>query len=247
MSGMGQKMQENSIVGGIWKGACRSARTVDNQSFKSIFQALIPVPMSVFELDGWSIDPTAVLEDVELIPGISLGDILAEELSADVSFGSLVIIRNQTSLPDLSRAVGVAVGEVLLSVIERGVFPLADEDHVLFVVGRAYHQAAQSPELAQLGLVPESFRAGLSAVLAQYWSLVSDGVDIFSHDLCPSILPIQVRDCAGSNSVGPSLAAMTDFETKPTFNQWTLRLEALVGRRREHYARPVLDGNVGIS
>ncbi|MAM24632.1 MAG: hypothetical protein CML55_04505 [Rhodobacteraceae bacterium] len=240
-------MQSNSLISGIWKGACRPANAADNQIFKSMIRALVPVQSSIFELDGRSSGADAMLEDIELIPGVALGDILAEELDADVPFGSVVIIRSAEAFTDVSHAVGEALGEILLSVIGRGLFPLADEDNVLYLVGLAYHRAAQSPKLARLGLVPDAFRAGLSGVLAQYWSLPETTTDIFAAGPSAEVLPMQLSELQGRGTAGLSLAAMTSFDAPPTFCQWTLRLKTLAARRQGRRSAPVPHGNVGIS
>ena len=240
-------MKSNPLIGGIWSGACHSANATDNQIFKSMIRALVPVQSSIFELEGRAPGADAMLDDIELIPGIALGDILAEELDADVPYGSIVIVRTPEAFDNVSRAAGETLGEILLSVIGRGLFPLADEDSVLYLVGLAYHRAAQNPELAKLGLVPEAFRAGLNGVLAQYWSLPDTAVDIFTAEPRADVLPMQLHDLKGRGTVALSLAAMTSFDAPPTFSQWTMRLKTLAGRPQNRRVAPASPGNVKIS
>lgn len=235
-------MQDNSILSAIWAGALRPDSAVDARLFKALMGALVPVQTSIFEQDGWDRKPTAMPEDIEPMPGISLGDILAEELNADISYGSLVLIRNPDEFQDTSHAAGTVVGGILLSVIGRGMFPLADEDNVLYALGMAYYQAAQADELVQLGLDVEAFRSGLNAVLARYWGQPCLKNCLFFPPTTARILPMKRRGMAT-----PSLAALTSFEVRPTLNQWTLRLKSVVADLPERTARRALRGNVGIS
>ncbi|MGJ8544655.1 MAG: hypothetical protein ACSHWZ_04360 [Sulfitobacter sp.] len=202
---------------------------------------------AIFEMQGWGADPAAMPEDIEPIPGICLGDILAEELDADVPYGALVVIRNQNALPNISYAAGALVGEALLRVIGRGMFPLADEDSVLYALGLAYYRAAQADELVQLGLEAASFRAGLNAVLARYWALPSEAMCLFSNDATLRNLPVLKRAELRRDMVTPSFAALTDYEAGATLNQWTLKLKSLIGGQAPQVARPEQCGNVGMA
>ena len=186
-------MQENSVISGIWQGSCDSDDAIDRSQFKSLIQALVPVQTSIFRMKGWSVHPAIMPDDIEPIPGICLGDILAEELDAHVPYGSLVVFRTEGALPDMSYAVGTIVGEALLQIVGRGMFPLVDEDCVLYVLGQAYHTAALSDALALLGLNAASFQSGLGAVLAQYWAQPAEGESLFAAGAIPATLPVQLR------------------------------------------------------
>jgi len=240
-------VHEKFVIGGIWKGACCLSDAADNQLLKTWMRALVPVQTSIFEMQGWSLDPVAMSEDVEPFPGISLGDILAEELDVVVPYGSLVIIRNQNAFPNLSKAAGTLVGEILLRVVGRGLFPLIDEDSLLYALGLAYYRAASCDELSQLGVEPTAFRSGLSAVLTKYWARPCEDIGLFSPSLSPRNIPAQRRDFIERNLAAPSLTALNDFDAIPTLNQWTMNLKMLVGGNPGRITQPPLHGNVGIA
>ena len=225
-------MQVNSLIGGIWKGACHIDSSADGRHFNMLIRALIPVQASVFEMQDWAGHPVAMPDCIEPIPGICLGDILAEELDADVPFGSLVVIRKSDNFHNISEAAGALVGEVLIGIIGRGLFPLMDEDSVLHTLGQAYYHAAETDELLKLGLEPAAFRAGLNAVLAQYWGRPVDSMPVFS---------------AERPGGQPSLQALTGSDRPLTLNQWTLALKALVEGRSAKFVREGQMGNVKIS
>ncbi len=225
-------MQVNSLIGGIWKGACHKDSSADGRHFNMLIRALIPVQASVFEMQDWTGHPVAMPDCIEPIPGICLGDILAEELDADVPFGSLVVIRKSDNFQNISQAAGALVGEVLIGIIGRGLFPLMDEDSVLHSLGQAYYHAAEADDLLRLGLEPAAFRAGLNAVLAQYWGRPVDSMPVFSSD------------CGVTQ---PSLQALTGGATHLTLNQWTLALKALVNGSPAEPVHEGQRGNVRIS
>ncbi|MEM5542496.1 hypothetical protein WNY61_07075 [Sulfitobacter sp. AS92] len=221
-------MQVNSLIGGIWKGACHMDSSADGRHFNMLIRALIPVQASVFEMQDWAGHPVAMPDCIEPIPGICLGDILAEELDAEVPYGSLVVIRKSDNFTNISQAAGALVGEVLIGIIGRGLFPMMDEDSVLHALGQAYYQAAEADELLKLGLEPAAFRMGLSAVLGQYWGRPVDSHSFFATEQ------------AGGAQL--SLRALTGTESPVTLNQWTLRLKALV---EGHSARRAFEGQRG--
>lgn len=240
-------MQENNLIGGIWDGACRVSRAEDASHFNSLIRALIPVRTSIFEMRDWGEDPVAMPEDHEPIPGICLGDILAEELNADVPFGSIVVFRRDSALTNVSQSVGAIVGEALLRVVGRGVFPLADEDGILFGLGLAYYRAAQSEELVQMGLDTDAFRAGLNGVLSRYWAQPDESKCLFTSGVMLNNLPITSREGMRGELATPSLAALAGFSPAATLNQWTLNLKSMIGELSACVARPAQCGNVGMA
>ena len=143
-------------------------------------------------------------------------------------YGSLVVIRKSDNFTNISQAAGALVGEVLIGIIGRGLFPMMDEDSVLHALGQAYYQAAEADELLKLGLEPAAFRMGLSAVLGQYWGRPVDSNSFFATEQ------------AGGAQL--SLRALTGTESPVTLNQWTLRLKALV---EGHSARRAFEGQRG--
>lgn len=226
-------MQASSLIDGIWMGACRTGSSADGWCFNMLIRALIPVQASVFEMQDWAGHPVAMAEFIEPIPGFSLGDILAKELDADVPYGSLVVIRKSEDFTNISQSAGALVGEVLIGVIGRGLFPMMDEDNVLHVLGQSYYHAAEAEGLIKLGLEPAAFRMGLSAVLGQHWGRPADSQSVFAAEQ--------------GDGAQLSLRALTGTETPVTLNQWTLRLKALVEGRSARRAHEDQRGNVRIS
>lgn len=171
---------KNRTLEMIWQEAVRPADPAATASFKGLIDALLPVKSVLLSADH-GVDSVAVIPDeVELMPALSLGDVLVEELQIDVPYGSLAILCEQSFLDgcvdsaSVSRAVGMAVGQTLLTVLRQGAFPLERENEALFVLASAYDQVARSPEFEQLGLIYITFSAGLASVVGMYWSGARD-------------------------------------------------------------------------
>ncbi|GAA6209915.1 hypothetical protein NBRC116601_32080 [Cognatishimia sp. WU-CL00825] len=67
--------------------------------------------------------PIAMMESAEVLPGISLGDVLAEELGLDVPYGALVLVQPQgfSDAKDYSgNRLGELLGNVILQMTKQG-------------------------------------------------------------------------------------------------------------------------------
>jgi len=122
-------------------------------------------------------------------------------------------------------------------------FPLADEDSVLYALGLTYFRAAETEILVRMGLEVAAFRFGLNSVLSRYWAQPCEQSCLFSLDANPQNLSVQHRDFILRDMAIPSLSALTDFDGRPTMNQWTLKLKTLVGDCSERFAIAAFHGN----
>lgn len=164
----------------IWRGAVTPARGADCGRLARMFRALVPVQAVLLSAEC-GIDRVAVLkEEIELMPLLPLGDVIVEELSTDVPYGALVILREapaqrlEASDADLSYDLGLIVGETLLAVLRSGLFPMARETDALYCMAASFDRLVEASGFRHLGVVPERFREGLAGVLGAYWSGVRD-------------------------------------------------------------------------
>ncbi|MGC9370093.1 MAG: hypothetical protein ACP5DX_11195 [Paracoccaceae bacterium] len=141
-----------------------------------LLKALLPL-RTVHLTAKTGIDRVCIIPDeTELMPALPLGDVLVEELELDVPYGTMVVITEAEQQPipmsdeDISYNLGIVVGNTLLGVISRGVFPLHRESTALYVMGCSYHNMANGSGLQHLGLKPSQFRAGLAGALGAFWS-----------------------------------------------------------------------------
>ena len=143
---------------------------------KRLMNALLPV-RTVCLAAATGVDRVAVLTDeIEVMPDLPLGDVLAEELSIDVPYGALILLCDEDTiappmdLGELSYDLGLAVGKTLLTVLRSGAFPIERENEALYIMACGYHALARTSGMRTLGLVPERFARGLVAPLGAYWS-----------------------------------------------------------------------------
>ncbi|PYE84364.1 hypothetical protein [Pseudoroseicyclus aestuarii] len=157
----------------VWQGALRPSSGAAEQRAQRMLEAVLPVRTISLTASRGMTAAYVQPENIELMPALSLGDVLAEELDLEVPYGALVAIApaNLAASPDdeaLSRRTGMVLGEALLGAMERGAFPLAHEGESLDILACAYGALAGGPEAQRSGLVAGAFRAGLAASLSRH-------------------------------------------------------------------------------
>lgn len=169
-------MRYGDLLELIWQGGLRPAEGPGAARMTRLLRALLPV-RTICLTAAAGIDRTRVLtEDSELMPALPLGDVLAEELGLEVPYGVLVVIDDEGQLPsgaddaEMSYHLGHVVGEALLCLMRGGAFALNRETDALYLMACSYARMVAGSAFRHLGLVPDSFRSGLAAVLGAYWS-----------------------------------------------------------------------------
>lgn len=169
-------MRNSRILELIWQGDLQLAKGSGVRQKRRVLSALLPLRV-VFLTASRGVDRSFILSvDTEVLPEITLGDVLAEELSIDIPSGTLVVISDEETLSDgmlddeLSYDTGTLVAETLLAAIQTEVFPLEQETDALFVMASSYHDIVGASGFHHLGLVPAKFREGLAAGLSTLWS-----------------------------------------------------------------------------
>ncbi|MBB05916.1 MAG: hypothetical protein CML03_10425 [Pseudooceanicola sp.] len=164
--GMGQ----DRLLEDIWVGRIRATRNNEGKILSRQLRALVPVHHVLLSAQE-TVDRVAVrTDDTEMMPALPLGDVLAEELKIDVPYGALVILRDAGSSGPLSYDAGMMLGEVLLTVLRSGLFPMARETDALFAMAASYDQLVEASGFRHTGMDSEEFRLGLAASLGAYWS-----------------------------------------------------------------------------
>ncbi|MWD28458.1 hypothetical protein E0K89_013315 [Aquicoccus sp. SCR17] len=160
----------------VWEGAVQPAEGRGAARLRRLLKAMLPVRIVCLSA-ATGIDRVTVLPDeLEVMPALPLGDVIAEELPVEVPYGSLLLIcdadvfQPEPTDAELSYDLGIAVGQTLLTVLRRGIFPLERENEALYVMACAFDRMAQGTALQHLGMVSGEFSKGLAGVLAGYWS-----------------------------------------------------------------------------
>ncbi len=166
-------MRSEHLLGSIWKGDVVADDGEGVQEFLAAFQSIIPVQTLPLVLSGGLDRPTVLTDDVELMPALPLGDILAEELDIDVPYGSLVVIlpaRTQAQArAHAAKDLGFAVAETLCVAQSQLRLPVESETDSLYMMAHsAVHTGASLP-VRKLGIDAPMFNLGMGQSLANHW------------------------------------------------------------------------------
>ena len=159
----------------IWSDAVVAMDPGRAVRMRRLLQAMIPVKFVFLENRAGVIHPAVMPDDLEVMPELSLGDVVVEELGVDVPFGSMLVIQDEShpgyeDRHAMSMDIGIVVGRVLLELLNRGGLPLERETEALYIMACAFDRMARSSGLRLAGLMPEEFSKGLVATLGAYWT-----------------------------------------------------------------------------
>ena len=161
-------MKTGKLLPMIWQGDVAAA-DADSDLMRA-FTALVPVCMVPVLADRGVAQPMVLSDDAELSPALSIGDVLAEELSLDVPYGSLVVVWPRRGPGTrFSRDLGHAVGESLLIAQSRGRLPAESETDTLFMLALSAAQTVRTRQMRALGVDARPFCLGLADSLGTYW------------------------------------------------------------------------------
>lgn len=113
-------MQVNSLLKQIWSNKI-AARERDSKSpLTSILEVLLSVSVVSLVLDSNATPAYAMAEHTELMPGVTLGDVLYEELNIDVPRNAIVLVESTDQANAVScesHVLGGALGRVLIDLV----------------------------------------------------------------------------------------------------------------------------------
>lgn len=119
---VGVNMVEHSgLIGQIWGGTLTVEAEQGASPLAAVLGSLMDVPVVTLASDVEKTRPFAVMEETEVLPGASLGDVLAEELSIDIPYGALVLVQPKdfTKAQDLSgQKLGEIIGHIILEMAQ---------------------------------------------------------------------------------------------------------------------------------
>ncbi|WP_146194463.1 MULTISPECIES: hypothetical protein [unclassified Thioclava] len=85
-------MKSNNLLAQIWEGSVKQVSAGAGSQGSLVAAALLPAQTVVLRSTHKEASLLVLPESEELLPGISLGDVLVEELGIEVPYGSLVVI-----------------------------------------------------------------------------------------------------------------------------------------------------------
>lgn len=85
-------VQNDTLLEQIWGEAVEYCAPADMSPLAKLLSALLTVPTVALVTHAGMARAHALMEDTELLPGASLGDVLAEELGVDIPHDAVVLI-----------------------------------------------------------------------------------------------------------------------------------------------------------
>ena len=233
-------MRNEMLLESIWQGEIVTTQTKMCKEVSRLLRMMLPLQTVCLSAKSGVKRSCIIAENLEVMPEIPLGDVLAEELSADVPFGSLIVILKEQSLTvplkksEVSFQLGLLVGDALLDIIGSGTFPLHCEAEALEVMENSYYHLIDSDEYWRRDICPRQFRAGLTQSLNEYWNAVAQddlAISSFNRKATTPWLEEQ-NTTAKSVNLAQLQSKMTDRS-----NWKKIVIEAVIGEIRADAAR----------
>lgn len=120
-------MHEEILLEQIWGDAIECRAPSDMSPLAKLLSALLTVPTVALVSHAGGARAHALMESAELLPGASLGDVLAEELGIDIPHDAVVLIEPVASAEaeEISgHALGQQLGHILVELASTGHSPL---------------------------------------------------------------------------------------------------------------------------
>lgn len=168
-------MQSETLLEGIWEGGVISTQSRLSKEIKQLLKLMLPLHTVCLSANSAVTCSRIIPEEIELLPALPLGDILAEELSTNVPCGSMVVVLKERDCKtvmaksDISFQLGLIIGDMLLGIVGDGVFPLQYETEALRVMADSYCCLVENLERQQKKICSTSFQNGLSHSVSEYW------------------------------------------------------------------------------
>lgn len=167
-------MRNTILLESIWQGEVAIAKDGVYAEISRLLELMLPLNTVCLSARSGVNHSRAVSEEDELLPSVSLGDALTEELSATIPYGSLVVLVKENAIDvsetNVSFELGVLIGDLLLDLIGKGAFPLQHESEALLILANSYCRMIVSAEFKAQRLCVKTFTEGLALSLGEYWS-----------------------------------------------------------------------------
>lgn len=114
-------MERSGLIAQIWGGDLSESNENQASPLAGLLGSLMAVPVITLTSSSEMVRPIAVMEETEVLDGVSLGDALSEELSIEVPYGALILIQPEgfARSHDLtSKKLGEILGQIILDMTQ---------------------------------------------------------------------------------------------------------------------------------
>jgi hypothetical protein len=127
----------NDVLGVLWSGKGKAVSDREAAAFRELLATLYPGRTILIGVEDGAMSERALLDDIEVMPSLSLGDVVAEELNISVPYGTVMafVPISVFSAEACERRQGEVLGrvyaQIVLDSLHRGNFPMDREMGVL--------------------------------------------------------------------------------------------------------------------
>lgn len=117
-------MVRKEILEQIWGNDLVAATKAETTPLTGILASLTKLPVVTLSSGHEAARPFALLEDTEVLEGVSLGDVLSEELNLEVPFGALILVQPKDfdlGFDVSAQKLGEVLGAILLEMSQGSV------------------------------------------------------------------------------------------------------------------------------
>lgn len=105
-------MDNDALLSQIWGGAIELDASQEASPLAALLTTMISVPLVVVQSSQQMDRPFAFVESVEVMDGVVLGDVLAEELGLEIPYGAMVLVEPRGYFQERALS-GSKMGELL--------------------------------------------------------------------------------------------------------------------------------------
>jgi hypothetical protein len=128
----------NDVLSVLWSGGACAVGDSEAGAFTQLLRALSPVRAMLVATEGGALEERVLLDDMEIMPSLSIGDIMAEELNLQVPYGTVIAFVPSEAMQDCTppsvrgESLGKILGQIILEAVNRGSFPMEAEIGMIF-------------------------------------------------------------------------------------------------------------------
>ena len=171
-------MRNIEFVQKIWNGSITATLANGSNPVDRLLKPLLPVKTVCLSMEGCK--QTQVWSDrKEVLPGVTMGDLVGEYLDIDVPYGTMIILHDSklthAPMEEVSYAVGRIVGFALITAACSAKVDVGRENEALYTMAYCYSQVVQSEFLRNIGLDVAHFHFGMGSALRSFWIGTDNG------------------------------------------------------------------------
>ena len=162
---------KKEVLGVLWSGKGKAVSEDESALFRSLLSGFFPGRTILVGVEGNAISERVLLDDAEVMPAVSLGDVITEELGIAVPYGTVVAFVPMkafalaATIEERGQVLGRVCAQIILESLNRGSFPMNREMSVLMGLAEAALAAIGRPHAGTRQICGGAFERALISTL----------------------------------------------------------------------------------